>query len=430
MEPDEVTNPFYVSGPVDPSRLLGRAPELRRIFDRLATGQSVLITGQPHVGKTSVLRFIMNGELRRLHRQSQFDAAFFCFVDAQLLPSDATPGEFWKLALEPLGEARFLPAVGDSYRRAKKGGFESFALRRLFSDLEAAKSRLVLVLDELDATLAQPKLNTQDFYAGLRSLSSTTQGLTILASSRYNLAQLIKLTQGPSTHGSPFLNTLAEVPLSNLGDEFLLTLVELLGDRATAPDFHFVKAISGGQPYLAQMTCSVLWDLRTDGLSNKNLYVTAGKRLSRQLAHHFDDCWRLCSNDAKKVVTAVALAQIPSLLGDRKVKVKDVFESISDYSSELGELETLGILAQPDNGQWIIQQEAFLWWLADEIRRSLRSGVYFSSWLREQEIENLFTRKQRERIELAAKGTVSVLGKGTTSLIEAFAKGLGGMLTG
>src|SRR5436305_15283673 len=94
-------NPFLYSRPVEPSQLLGRERELRRVFDRLAAGQSIAVTGQRHSGKTSILKSIIDPIFRRAHHIDKFDKTFFFFLDALLLRTIALRPEFWTWTLAP-----------------------------------------------------------------------------------------------------------------------------------------------------------------------------------------------------------------------------------------------------------------------------------------------------------------------------------------
>ena len=58
-------NPFIYSRSVQPDEFVGREPELRRLFSRLATGQSTAIIGLPHVGKSSLLNYVMDPARRK-----------------------------------------------------------------------------------------------------------------------------------------------------------------------------------------------------------------------------------------------------------------------------------------------------------------------------------------------------------------------------
>ncbi len=49
-------NPFLYGRPVPPSRFVGRKEAVRAIFGRTYNGESTVIVGQPHIGKSSLLR--------------------------------------------------------------------------------------------------------------------------------------------------------------------------------------------------------------------------------------------------------------------------------------------------------------------------------------------------------------------------------------
>jgi hypothetical protein len=98
---------------------------------------------------------------------------------------------------------------------------------------------------------------------------------------------------------------------------------------------------------------------------------------------------------------------------------------LTDYTPELEALETCGTLVEDKEGEWMITQGAFLWWLADELRRNVRDDTNFKTWLQAQELDGLLTRQERQKMGSAVKKIMSAVGKGATTLIEAFAKGIG-----
>ena len=92
-------NPFIYSRPVQPDEFVGREPELRRLFSRLATGQSTAIIGLPHVGKSSLLNTVMDPGRRQALFGDEFDNDLFQILDAQMLRSVRSQTEFWAQAL-------------------------------------------------------------------------------------------------------------------------------------------------------------------------------------------------------------------------------------------------------------------------------------------------------------------------------------------
>jgi hypothetical protein len=169
----------------------------------------------------------------------------------------------------------------------------------------------------------------------------------------------------------------------------------------------------------------MLWDAHEDSLTGRERYKVAGQKLYRQARSHFSDTWNFWSNTTRKAVTAVALAEIPRLLGNHLFKVSELVEDLDDYSEELEMLQVSGTLAQNEEGEWTVTQQALLWWLADELRRNVRDETPFGDWIRAQHMDNLLTQRDRQRLTQAAQSVASLVGTGATTLIESLAKGFG-----
>jgi len=58
-------NPFLYGTPVPPSRHIGRRDAVRTLLSRLYNGESTAIVGEPHIGKSSLLRCIADEAVRR-----------------------------------------------------------------------------------------------------------------------------------------------------------------------------------------------------------------------------------------------------------------------------------------------------------------------------------------------------------------------------
>ncbi|MCP4344074.1 MAG: IS4 family transposase [Desulfobacterales bacterium] len=99
----------------------------------------------------------------------------------------------------------------------------------------------------------------------------------------------------------------------------------------------------------------------------------------------------------------------------------------TDYSAELRRLKDAGTIIESGEDNWHITQQAFLWWLADEIKRitrdeSSRDESGFEAWICEQEMDGLLTKQERKNMSQAVS---EIATKGATTLIESFAKGFG-----
>lgn len=414
-------SPFIYGRALSPAEFSGRGPELNRLAGRLFTGQSIAVIGQPHIGKTSLLEFISDASARQKRFEEQFSRNLFVFLDVLAAQGIRMQADFWRYVLSPLRNSEY----SAQYEFAAQDGYSNFALEQVFDTLSQDGRRLILMLDEFDTLLSHPVLNNSDFYGGLRTLASRSGGFALVIAARRSLEQLNQLTQELNPHGSPYFNVFVEIQLGALKRDALTGLLDQGGDYFTRADRAYVERVSGGHPYLAQVAAAMLWDAHEEGLTGRERYRVAGQNLYRQVRHHFADTWNFWSNTTRKAVTAVALAEIPRLLGDHTFKVSELVEDLDDYGEELDLLQVSGTLAQTDEGEWQVAQDALLWWLADELRRNVRDETPFGDWIRAQHMDNLLTERDRQRLTQAAQSVVSLVGKGATTLIETLAKGFG-----
>lgn len=414
-------SPFIYGRSLSPVEFAGRRSELNRIAGRLSTGQSIAIIGQPHMGKTSLLGFICDDDARDKQFGNEFGNNFFVFLDVLAAQGIRMQADFWKYALTPLRNSEY----SSQCEYAAQEGYNNFALEQVFDHLERGGRKLFLMLDEFDSLLSHPVLNNPDFYGGLRTLASRSGGLALVIAARRPLEQLNQLTQGLNPHGSPYFNVFVEIQLGALKPDALTALLDQGGDHITNMDRLYIERVSGRHPYLAQTAAAMLWDADEDGLTGRERYKVAGQNFHRQVRQHFSDTWNFWSNITRKAVTAVALAEIPRLLEDHTFKVSELVEDIDDYSEELDMLQVSGTLAQNEEGEWVVTQDALLWWLADELRRNVRDETPFGDWIRAQHMDNLLTERDHQRLAVAARSALSLLGKGATTLIETLAKGFG-----
>ncbi len=418
-------SPFIHGGPVTPNDFLNRQRELRRLLNRLEKGQATAIVGQPHTGKTSLLRFVLDKVKRDGIVGNKLDRCWFRDVDSHMLGSRFDQSAFWAFVLEPVsiyldsGELRTL------YRQAQDNGFGAFSLKRLFKALDETNWRIVVMLDEFDALLNHPLLNSAEFYGSLRSLTSRFSSLALIIATRRSLNQLNVKTQELNPHSSPYFNIFTELRLGPLPKRDAARLLAYAGDRFDNNDRQFVVLASGRHPYLMQLAADILWDLNQEGRKGIERYELAGEELRMQSEGHFADTWRTWSNAERKVIVAVALAQMALLVDEQQFEWSNLIEDIDDYTPELRGLEKSGTIVEVRNKSWQIKQGALLWWLADEVKRMVRDETSFEEWLEEQEFEGIFTQKEKRTLGQISREVAQWLSQGATTLIYAFAKGVG-----
>lgn len=205
-------------------------------------------------------------------------------------------------------------------------------------------------------------------------------------------------------------------------------LLKPFGDLLTESDRAFIVNTSGGNPFLFQTTAAVIWETQPIQEANsEQRRLTVGKQLYRESQHYFSDLWRGWSNDVRKAVTSVALLQAPYILKNRDFDVRDLSKNLSNYSPELVDLTYQGILSHDVNvpGGFKILQGALLWWMADELIRTIRDDEQFKEWLADRQlVGGVFTKNELGILTKSARFVGQLLEKGSITLIEAYAKGL------
>ena len=75
-----------------------------------------------------------------------------------------------------------------------------------------------------------------------------------------------------------------------------------------------------------------------------------------------------------------------------------------------------------------ISQEALLWWLSNELIRTIRDDNNFEEWLLGKKlVGGIFTQKELEHLRQTTKYLTSLLQKGVSTLVEAYVNKLIGV---
>lgn len=433
-----MTNPFLHGNPVYPSHFINRSRELRRIVNRTITGQSTALVGEPRTGKTSLLEYLRARETQAdLYGRNAPRLVFF-YMDSQSLGSSFTQSQFWENALRPFYEEviagqEATTRIAQAYKTCVDNGFGNFVLERLIGLIEQARYRLVLMLDEFDTILHHPILNSAEFFGGLRSLVSRSRGaLVLITASRQSLSTLNHKTQEFNRTGSPYFNFLDEIVLAPFDEKAIFLLMARAGDRFDSEDHQFLARVGGGHPYLLQVAASALWDAfdeETDPHLRRNL---AGEDLFDNAAAILGDTWRLWSKEMKKAFTAVALGHSALLLGEKSFDVDELARELPSLGPEVRTLFKQGYIVE-DAGYktgYRIRPEAFLWWLSEELIRTVRDDVAFEEWLHVQEWDGLVKVGEKRQLNQAALVLGELLKEGINTFIKAAAEEVAKGLTG
>jgi hypothetical protein len=423
------TNPFVYGRAVNPAEFYNYKREIRRIIGRMQRGESTAIVGQPHTGKTSLLNMVMERAVQREVLGAPLEQTILRYIDSHMLGQAFTQNEFWDHVLAPVTLHIQDENIQDLYAIAQENHFGAFTLEKLFTGLQNVGWKVVILLDEFEALLTHPVLNSTEFYGSLRSLASRFSSLALIIATRHLLDDLNVDTQKLNPHGSPYFNIFIEQRLGALPQNAAEELLKQAGSRFDKADLQFVLDVSGRHPFLLQLTAVLLWDYepQTAGEGKMVRYEAVANELYEQTAAHFNDTWRTWSNAERKVVTAIALTQIPQLVEGHDFKWEALIDDLDDFSPELRGLEKDGTVVKTDYDEttgWAITQQALLWWLADLIKREVRDDKAWDQWLEAQEFGAVLTKQERERFDNAAKTVRTTIGRGAATLIESFIKGL------
>jgi len=427
------SNPFFYGNPVPPDQFIDRQRTLRRIASRIVNqGQSTAIVGEPLSGKTSLLLYLAAPETRTKLYSAGGERLLFSYLDARTLGDEFGQAQFWEYALRPLHEQVIAPnpdsPLAKAYQTCRENDFGCFVLERLLAGVKAERWQLVLLLDEFNDLLHHPTLNCAKFVGSLRGLASRSRGaLALVIASRRSLASLNEATQQFSRTGSPYFNFLTEVTLGPLPNRAIAELLHRAVDRFTRDDRRFIVEVAGGHPYLVQVAAATLWRAYEDGESDSNARrQQAGRHLYDEAALTLSHTWQLWSPARQRAFAAVALAHMHAL-GQRKSNVRRLIGDMRDLGPELRSLKKRGFVAEDESipGGWRVCPQAFLWWLADELVRTVRDETPFEEWLQKQELGGLLTRGEKEQLGKALHAVGSLLKNGAATLIEAAAKGAG-----
>jgi hypothetical protein len=429
-------NPFFFGNPVPPEQFIGRSHELRRIVGRILNqGQSTAVVGEPRSGKTSLLLYLKAPETRDELYGERSDQLLFSYLDAHTFGNTFTQVEFWKHALRPLRIKLTHAAspLGQAYRTCREDQFGTFVLERLLAQMRADNLRLVLLVNQFDVLLHHEVLNCTEFFGGLRALASRSRGaLALVIGSRRPLTTLNRETQDLSRTGSPYFNFMDEVILRPLSSKAVSKLLDRAGELFTTEDRRYLSRVAGGHPYLLQMAASEMWMAYSEGIDDRfRRWQQVGERLYGTAALTLSDTWRLWSSAMKRAFTSVAIADVSSLLEQRKFYMLPLIrDARRDCGPELRMLCTQGFITKDDAMPtgYHVRPQAFLWWMADEIVRMARDEKPVEAWLRAQELGVMLTKGEKEQLHEAVRTIGEMLRGGATILIETAAKGIGAAL--
>jgi hypothetical protein len=230
-------NPYAERGMVRDfkTRFFGRKRELREVFSRLATMQSVSIVGERRIGKSSFLTRIANPNTSEGELDSSFDLHY---LDLQRVFSAE---EFYDRACKALGRE-----PNDS---------------RLSFEAAIEKRKVVLCLDEFEQAYKEDF--GSEFFNTLRSLAQTGN-LALVVATQESLDELHRLYLQDEDVTSKFHNIFARMELDELAPEEAREMVAATrnGHRFNDSEVSRILKLAGNHPYWLGVACALTYEAK------------------------------------------------------------------------------------------------------------------------------------------------------------------------
>ncbi len=427
------SNPFEYGNPIAPSSFLGRRQSIRKIVGRIVNrGQSTAVVGDPRSGKTSLFKYLASSDIRGSIFGTGASMVLIGYIDAQVLGTTFSTSDFWRHALKPLADA-VSSGVASMVRRelevCEQNRFGTFTLERLLNEVRAAGLQIVVFVDEFDVLLEHAELSSAEFFGGLRSVASRSEGaLALVIGSRLPLGILNTRAKGFARGGSPYFNIFAETTLGPLLENERRELLARGGTRFSDDDRAALVELAGGLPFLLQAAAAALWDAYEDGSNDP---IDRRRRVAREIFQEHDSlfrsCWSNWSPLHRMALTAIGLVTISQPVRGRPALPKSFLDRVGDYGPELRDLETTGYVVEDQEapGGFRVQPRLVLWWLSEDLIRASRADATYDEWLRDEELSEFLAPRERARIASVLRSAAHTLNKGVVTLIDLFASGEG-----
>jgi hypothetical protein len=412
LEAVDMENPFVFGNPVRGTSFVGRQRERQRLHRALQQGRSTLITGEPRMGKTSLLLAVKND----IEGFPESERSHVCYLDAYALTGWRVP-QFWQAALESI---RHLPSVRQAYDSAKREQFGTFLLERLFLQLEKEDRKLILILDEFDRILHEPGLSRAEFYGGLRSLASRYNSLVLIIAARQSTDTLNSSTQEYSRTGSPYFNFMEEITVSTFTDK---DVEQLLAKASfSEKEQQYLADLSGGHPYILQVAANFWYELHAEQRDPAQYCEAVVWQAFHQVESILRNTWRLWSPYQQMAFTMAALEAMPGLLSQREFDVNRLLDDLPDVGPEQRQIIQRGFLREDATKRCGATPTSAMmtWFLAEELTRLLRpANPDIAAWLRAQQWEGYLRQSEREAIGKALAALKPLLQNGISTFVKA-----------
>ncbi|MEJ2109633.1 MAG: protein kinase [Acidobacteriota bacterium] len=275
-------NPYLNRTAIKDSRnFFGRHKEISTIISRVSADdpQSISIIGERKIGKSSLLRAVLNQHESHLRRSDEY---VFIYSDLQESLHGDISG-FFASIMKDISLARLYPQIAE-----KPPTYEYF--RKLIVDLDRNRIKLVLLLDEFDA-ITQNKNFGLEFFSFLRSLPNNYTVSYIITSAH----DILRYCHSQEIAGSPFFNIFHKMNLGCFPESEAMELISKpsrLSEYSLEPHADFILGLAGRFPFFLQLACCCVYEYLENNPSGET--PDRGKiqrQFYEEARDHFEYLW-------------------------------------------------------------------------------------------------------------------------------------------
>ena len=392
-------NPFLPFTPVSGADFVNRQNELKEICKHIARRTHTAIVGNPHVGKTSLLRqaatpSVFTAAVPNAERYALVE------IESQLFGESDTTHDFWhELLTQATAANSAITALLKPLLDEKK--IDEQALYRAFQQVDRAQGRVVAFIDEFDYLPNLKRFWTLDFLSVLRTIAMKSGGLVVVAASRASVAELNLLGQQlKATRGSDLFNYLDELTLGCF--DAVSTQTWLAQQLATPTAAQEARWLAGHHPLLLQLAGDLLYDA-LEAAPSQTQFDALRETFISKAESQFQDVWNYLSPKAQVALVIFALATMDGAAGRQTFDLSDAVKTLDWYEAEVKEMARRGTIERDANGKYRIPEAFRLWLVERKIvgTRGEETTEAFTQWLRDKQFKlgGLITNEELNKLQ-------------------------------
>lgn len=358
---------FNYNAPVAADRFIGRTNESDQILSQLANQARVssAVSGDPRVGKTSLLHYVRQEKVRQAWGLSSSWCHVIYLDCHSIIPF--SEDDFWRYVLreleQHLSDNEQLSGRVKWLLLPEQVNPDIYDLNSLFDEIARAGRLVVLMLDEFEGIVenldpASPRL----LYHLRALLNRPERGLALVLASRPPLKQLCAELRFA---GSPFDNSFAAIALSPFSEAEVDQLLETYQADFSSEERAYLLQAAGNHPYLVQLTASLLLQLKNDQARTEATTVDIDTLFERETERYFSDMLDYSPEPQKLLLAWLALVQwCQQALGDSN-QLETMNKGLERHEQALTQLIRRGLVLSQANspslfspifGRWVLRK--------------------------------------------------------------------------